>query len=150
MANERFLIQRYASGNWPLIRGEIPFISTGPRFYEWAIKGSLARCHEHKFRPSIKADIAEGLAGLEASLARECAAILLLTEGIVQALWASHSETARSERFGLAVAQVIAEIPHGPIDEGVIELLSGLSGPEHYRSYVSEDAIDLETTDIPV
>jgi hypothetical protein len=150
MANDRFLIQRYAGGNWPTLRGEKPFISTGPKFYEWAIKGSLVKYLEHKFVPGLKRDIDEGLLGLEESLARECAAVLLLTEGIVQALWVSHSRVPVEDRWTQSVLQVASEIPAGPVGEGVIELLSGMSGPEHYRSYVSEDAIDLETTGIPV
>jgi hypothetical protein len=150
MANDRFLIQRYAGGNWPTIMGEVPFVATGPKFYDWAIKGSLARCFEHKFIDSLKRDLDEGLAGLEGSLARECAAILLLTEGIVQALWVSHSPIARTDRWEIAVEKVASEIPHGPVGEGVIELLSGMSDPNHFRSYVSEDAIDLEPTDILV
>jgi len=150
MANDRFLIQRYADGNWPMVRGETPFVSTGPRFYEWAIKGSLVRCFEHKFVDSLKRDLDEGLADLEESLAREVAAKLLLSEGIVQALWVSHSPISRTDRWEMAVEKVASEIPHGPVGASVIELLSGMSAPEHFRSYVSEDAIDLEPTDILV
>lgn len=150
MTSDRFLVQRYAGGNWSTLRGEKPFVATGPKFFEWAIKGSLTKFFEHKFVASLKRYIDEGLAGLEESLARECAAALLLTEGIVQALWVSHSLVPLEERWSLSVLQVASEIPDGPVGEGVIELLSGMSGPEHYRSYVSEDAIDLETTSIPV
>jgi hypothetical protein len=150
MANERFLIQRYAGGNWPQVRGEIPFVSTGPNFYGWAIKGSLTKYSEHKFVSSLKIDIEDGFGRLEEQLARECVAELLLSEGIIQALWAAHSEVTKADRWQIALSEIASQIPTGPLGEGVVELLSGLSAPEHFKSYVAEDAIDLEHMEVPI
>jgi len=139
--NDRFLIQRYCSANWPQVRGEVPFLATGPNFFGWAIKGSLARCGEHRFTPTFVADI-RAILQENTDLARMCVAELLLREGIVQALWAAHS--TEEEKWILSVQQLADEIPSGwSIEEAVVEYLSGLSDAGHFRSYVSEDGIEL-------
>ncbi len=149
MTERTFLIQRYASGNWPKIKGQEPFIVTGPRFSSWALPKSLERFNEYRFTPKLKQEIDEVLGELPADLARECAASILLREGIVQALWADHRESVpKSERWDLSIKQIAAEIPHGSIGAEVLELLSGMGSPEHCRSYVSEDEIVLTPVEV--
>ncbi len=156
MTDRTFLIQRYCSGNWPKVKGQEPFIVTGRRFSQWMIKGSLDRYGEHRFVPRLKQEIDEVLAGVPEDLARECAASILLREEIVSAIWARHPDMHRCDRtcgescaggdWEKALKQVASEIPLGPIGEAVIELLSGMGGPEQVRSYLSEDEITLEPT----
>ncbi len=149
MTERTFLIQRYATGNWPKIRGEEPFIVTGPNFFQWVLPKSLDRYHQYRFVSKLKQEITEVLAEENEEMARECIASLLLREGIVQALWADHRESlAVDARWERSVQQVANEIPRGPVGEGVIELLSGLGSADHYRSYVSEDQIPLVPVEI--
>ena len=151
MSERTFLIQRYASGNWPQVRGEVPFLATGPTFFRYAYKDSLEKHNEHRFLDVLKADFDEvygtGQSADEESV-RFFAAWALLKEGIVQALWAGHSEVPPEKRWETAVDQLAAEIPKGPIGECVIEYLCGLSDPGHFRTYVSEDQIELVQMEI--
>lgn len=141
MNEQRFLIHRYCTANWPQVRGEVPFLATGPNFFGWAIKGSLAKYGEHRFVPSFVADI-QAVFQENTDLARMCVAELLLREGIVQALWVDHSRS--DEKWILSVQQLADEIPaNWTIEEAVVEYLSGLSDASHFRQYVAEDQIEL-------
>lgn len=151
MSERTLLLQRYCGDNWAKIKGEEPFIATGPKFSSWAIPKSLATHREHRFVSRLKQEIDEVLGDLPSDLARECAASILLREGIVVALWVSKghqcdrtcSESCAKDEWEKSVKQVAREIPNGPIGENVIYLLSGMSGPETHRAYVSEDSLVL-------
>jgi hypothetical protein len=143
---EDFLIQRYTSGNWPQIRGQRPFIVTGPNFRRWTVAHSLQRYGEHRFVPEL-VQILSHVDADQRDLARESVAELLLREGICEALWASNVRTALPEnlRWQTSVDQLAAEIPDcAPVSSWAIELLSGMSEPSHYRSYLLESGIALE------
>lgn len=139
MAERTFLIQRYCTGNWPEVKGEKPFIATGPAFKSWGY--GLERYGEWRFNAEFgpEFDVAFG----DEADPRFFAAWALLETGIVQALWAEHSEVPADERWVTAVEHLATEIPKGPIGQSVIDYLSGLSDPGHYRSYVAEDQIEL-------
>jgi len=141
--NERFLIQRYCSDNHPQVKGEVPFFATGQNFYRYAYRGSLQKHGEHRFLNSLRDDLDEAFSGCDRDDAREFAARALIEEGIVQALWVGHSPVDTNRRVDEAVLQLKSEIPKGPIGESVIEYLSGLGDASHFRSYVSEDQIEL-------
>jgi hypothetical protein len=139
MADRTFLIQRYCTGNWPLVRGEKPFLATGPWFSTWGY--GLDRYGEWRFVGQLGQQFEEAYGAEDDP--RFLAAWALLETEIVQALWAEHSPVPPEERWIAAVEQLSAEIPQGPIGESVVEYLSGLSSPGHFRSYVAEDAIEL-------
>ncbi len=148
--NGRFLLQRYCSANWPQVKGRMPFLATGPNFFGWAIKGSLERHGEHRFVQSFKQELDEVYGEMGTEMSRYCAAWALLQTGIVQALWADHSDVPEVERWGVAVDRLAAEIPNvWSVGEAVVEYLSGLSDPGHFRSYVSEDEIELVQMQVP-
>jgi hypothetical protein len=136
-----FLIQRYSTANWPEVKGEVPFLATGPRFFGWTTKSSLDRHGYYVFPPSLRMELEE--LGENNEMNREVAAQALLEEGIVQALWVKH--TSESDRLGVSVRHLASEIPKaGQLGEAVVEFLCGLSDPGHFRSYVAEDRIELE------
>jgi hypothetical protein len=144
LSERKFIVQRYSEGNWPKVTGQEPFIVSGPRFSKWAIAKSLEKHNEHRFIPRLKQEIDEVLGTLPEQAARECAASLLLREGIIQALWAELDESVPEiARWELSVNQIAAEIPKGPIGQSVIDLLAGVASPESYRSYVADDMISL-------
>lgn len=151
MAERTFLIQRYCPANWSFVKGERPFIATGPRFRDYTTTRTLTE-YEWKFRQSFIDDI--GSIGSDPSeLNREIVAELLLREGIVQALWSVDSPNVLppERRWRASIEQLAREIPcHSPLNLWVIELLSGMSDPSHFNSYVSEDALRLEPVPIPV
>lgn len=139
-----FLIQRYAGGNWPMVRGDAPFLATGPNFFRYAYPGSLVRYGEHRFVQNLKVDFQEAYGEMGGSISRYMAAWALLESGIVQALWVDHTEVPEIERWGVSVDQLESEIPRDvPIGEAVVEYLSGLSDPAHFRNYVVEDRLEL-------
>lgn len=139
MSERTFLIQRYCTGNWPQVKGEVPFLATGPKFSEWAY--GLERFGEWRFVSDLKIQF-EDVFGQESD-PRHSAAWALLETGIVQALWTEHTEVPESDRWLKSVDQLASEIPKGMIGDAVIEYLSGLSAPSHFRSYVAEDQIQL-------
>ncbi len=148
--NERFNLHRYASNNWPQVKGQSPFLATGPNFFGWAIKGSLAKYGEHRFVPLFKQELDEVYGEMGVDMSRYCAAWALLQTGIVQALWVDHSDIPEEKRWGLAVDQLVNEIPNvWSVGEAVVEYLSGLSDPGHFRSYVTEDGIELVQMPVP-
>jgi hypothetical protein len=151
MDEKSFILQRYASGNWQHLRGRVPFLATGPNFFGWAIKGSLARCGEHRFVPTLQQELQAAYGDLGEEMARYTAAWALLQTGIVQALWVGHSPISESSRWERSVEQLSKEIPRDlSLGEGVIEYLSGLSDPGHFRSYVGEDQIELVSLTCPI
>jgi hypothetical protein len=91
--------------------------------------------------------------GLEPNeLVRESLAEFLLREGIVSALWNTTSRTcaAQSDRWKKSITQVANEIhAEAPVAKWVIELLSGMSDPSHFHSYLSEDEQVLEAVTVP-
>lgn len=139
MSERTFLIQRYCSANWPQIRGEVPFLATGPKFVDWAY--GLERFGEWKFVSELGKQFEDVFA--EDKDPRYGAAWALLETGIVQALWVAHTKISVDDRWLRSVEQLSREIPKGPIGQAVIEYLSGLSSPDYFRSYVSEDQIQL-------
>lgn len=148
MSEREFLIQRYAGGNWPYVRGQIPFIATGPAFKQFVVPGSLERYGEYRFRTirEIVADIA-GPGDW-----RETVAEWLLREGIVEALWSVDVTTCLlpEQRWEASISSLADEIPKSmPLDEAVIELLSGLPSAADHRSYLSEDDLSLEPVVVP-
>lgn len=139
-----FLVQRYSTCNWPLVRGDAPFLATGPWFSTWAY--GLERFGEWRFR----GDFQKSFEDYEATTdPRYYAAYALLHTGLVQALWADHSRVPQEERWMKSVEQLASELPGGPIAESVVLYLSSLSAPGHFRSYVSEDGIELLVQEVP-
>lgn len=152
-----FLIQRYCWDNHPRVRGLRPFIATGPRFMEWAAPGSLAKFREWRFRPELRRTIERVFPTAEDKFPEDRRAIaeVLVVDGIVQALWSVDSREClpRERWLEASIDEVSLEIPYvkpgasnGPYDLGywVIETLSGLSAPAHFREYVSVDGLTLE------
>lgn len=148
MSDRTFLIQRYATGNWPQVKGEVPFFATGPWFKTWAY--GLEKFGEWRFVGDLGRQFEEAYSSVgEGSDPRFYAAWALLECGFVEALWAGHSRVSDADRWLAAVDQLSLEIPEGPIGEAVVEYLSGLSGPAHFRSYVAEDQIELVSMPCP-
>lgn len=141
MSERTFLIQRYSGENWPQVRGDVPFLATGPSFSNYAY--GLEKFGEWRFVSDLGGQFQETYGELAPEFAKYSAAWALLETGIVQALWVSHSAVPDIRRWGAAVDQLTSELPDGPIGESVVEYLSGLSGPGHFRSYVAEDQIEL-------
>lgn len=165
MAERTFLIQRYCADMHPQVRGQRPFLVTGPGFGQWVVPGSLERRGEHALRPQIRRMLIESFpSGGEhrRQYQHEAVAEVLLREGVVMALWSIDSpDCLPSElRWGESVAQLRRELPFitpgciGPdafweIVDSVSELLSGMPSPTMAREYVSEDRLALEAMDIP-
>lgn len=148
MSERTFLIQRYCSGNWPRVRGEAPFLVSGPSFSRWAIKGSLAKYGEYRFLPQLRDSFVSAFASTEDPL--YYTAWALLEEGIVQAVWASHSPVPDEMRPDVALRALIGEIPvTEDLGDGLIDYLSGIPGVETHRSYLSDDNIELVTMKFP-
>lgn len=158
-----FIIQRYASVSWPMLRGERPFIATGPMFKTWVVPGSLSRIGKWLIRPEILEAIRSIFpAGRVHHDDLTALADMLLIDGVVQALWATsgpgYAATATSRRR-IALTEVVAETmgrPKGehadPFDMAT-EMAWGLAtlpGPEVHRSYTSEDGIALEPMRVPI
>jgi hypothetical protein len=151
------IVQRYAQGNWDSVQGLAPFIATGPSFKAWIIPGSLEKHREHRFRIELK----QAMVAVFPKTAihrdfwhRSTIAEFLLREGIVSALWAVNQPECvpRTERWGDSVTWLAKEIHYSEgqdIVDWTIELLSGMSDPAHFHSYVAEDGVVLEPVAIP-
>lgn len=149
MPSDRFLIQRYSGANWDAVKGLAPFVCTGPRFRAYTTTQALTE-YEWKFRQVFVDDISS--VGENVDFHREVVAELLLREGIVQALWSVSSEECLPEgdRWSLSIRQVAAEIPKDdPLAVAVVDFLSGLADPGHFRSYVAEDQLELVPCPVP-
>lgn len=154
-----FLIERYCRDNHPRVRGLRPFVATGPRFLDWALRDSIKRFGEWRFRPNLRESIeAVFPVSVEASPdSRLVVAELLLAEGIVQALWSIDSFECLpiDRRHGVSIDEVASEIPYvvvdGVYDVGLwtIENLSSLPDPAHFREYLSVDELSLESFVLP-
>lgn len=150
MSDRTFLIQRYCQENWKQVRGERPFIVTGPQFRAYTTTKAL-NGYEWEFKQTFIDDI-KAAGESHDQLSREIIAELLLREGIVQALWSVDSPNvlAEDDRWRASIEQVAREIPDaGPLPLWVIELLSGMPDPAHIRSYLSDDNLRLEPVPIP-
>lgn len=145
--DREFIIQRYALGLWPQLRGERPFIASGPNFQRYVIPGSLERDREHRFVPAFVEAVRDGFTAVN-DLRPEFAEFLL-SEGIASALWMPGAPARADERWELSILGLVREIPGGDIPLWGIELLSGISSPEHYRNMLSLDGIELETATVP-
>ena len=145
MSERTFLIQRYSGENWPQVKGEVPFLATGPWFKSWSY--GIEKFGEWRFVGELGQQF-EDAYGTEDD-PRFYAAWALLECGFVQALWADHSPIQDGDRWIESVLQLSREIPPGPIGAAVIEYLSGLSDPNHFRSYVAEDQIGLVSIECP-
>lgn len=139
MAERTFLIQRYCSENWPQVQGDVPFLATGPLFLDWAY--GLERFNEWKFVGDLGKQFQDAFGDQDDP--RYYAAWALLETGIVQALWADHTDVPLEDRWLRSVEQLAVEIPKGPLGTAVEDYLSGLAAPSHFRSYVGEDQIQL-------
>lgn len=145
-----FLIQKFSTANWPAIRGEVPFVVTGPSFTAYTTTAKLEG-YEWKLRPSFIADIVS-VGETADELSREVVAELLLREGIVDALWSTNGErpVAPELRWRASIEQVAAEIPSdGPLHLGVIELLSGMGTMAHLQNYLLDTGLVLEPVSPP-
>lgn len=135
------LIQRYAVGLWPHIRGEVPFIVRGPN---WSGR--------HVMRRVLDSFDFHGLTHNEI---RDVVAEFMLREGFCSAAWPVELETCQPPelRWDVAIKQVARETPkvcdEWPISLGAWELLDGMSKVEHYRHLLWMDEVVLETMEIP-
>lgn len=145
MAERTFIIQRYASGNWPMVQGRVPFLATGPAFSTYAY--GLDEHREWKFTVDVAGDFERSFA--ETDDPRFYAAWALLELGWVQALWSDRTDVPTADWWTTSVEQLASEIPKGPIGEAVVDFLSGLAAPGHFRSYVAEDQIELVAMPCP-
>lgn len=140
MESRSFLIQRYCEGNWPMINGSLPLFVTGPNFFKFTTKESLAKYGEYKISPSLIRDINESCGGREDSFSRWCTAFFLLSERIVQAYWSSRSRLDEKAKGDAVIDALAAEIPKNQlIGKSVSDYLCGLSSIEYYKTYLSED-----------
>ncbi len=127
-----FIIERYARGMWPAVRGERPFLVRGPR---WESARDSAW------------DFDDGLP--DHPLSRRVIAEFLLREGAVVAAWSAlGSPMTAAERWEASVRALAAEVPtwgyfgdgYAP---GVAELLDSMSDLGWYESYLAEDRVGL-------
>jgi hypothetical protein len=135
MDKQRFMIQRYARGLWPKIRGERPFIVRGPRW-------SLASTEDFNILPATDGS-------------RRVIAHFLLEEGAVSALWSTEMETCVQPHlwWDLAVLELTDEIL--PLRDGktwaqeVRWTLELMSEEDWYNHLLVEDRIKLERMTLP-
>lgn len=149
MAERTLILHRYCRDNWPQVRGLRPFIAQGPRFKEYTTTKAIE--YEWKFRPVLYDDIMS-IGESADQLSREIVAELFLREGIVTALWSTGSPDIISteRRWRESIEQVAREIPNAtPLAEWVIEFLSGLSTPNHFTNYLSDDGLALHPVTVP-
>lgn len=169
MAERTFLIQRYCADMHPQVRGQRPFLVTGPGFEQWIVPGSLERKGEYVMRPQVRRTLTEAFppgGEHQRQYQHEAAAEVLLREGVVMALWSIDSPDCLPPelRWDEAVRQLRRELPFGtaggPADRGTVdgfweiadsvaELLSGMPSPAMAREYVSEDRLTLEAMAVP-
>ncbi len=156
--HREFIVHRYASAMWPQVTGMVPFIATGPKFHSFVVHGSLFEHKAYKFKQELQfalegcfpakfSEVLEGVYGL-ATISE-----FLLREGIVQAFWC-HNPKRRfdvADDLQRAINQLALEIPLARNEDGnidlpfwTIETLSGMSGQEFWKSYISEDGLTLE------
>ncbi len=147
MEKRDFMIQRYCSASWPAIKGYVPFVATGPKFRAYTT--SQAINYEWKFRSAFIDDLKSIP---DDDLAPEVISELLLREGIVQALWSSDVDTCLplDERWSASVRYLSEYFKIGQIVSSTLELLSGMSDPSFYKSYLGEDQLQLSPVEIPV
>lgn len=146
-----FLIQRYCRENHPMVRGLRPFVATGPSFASHAVPGSLVDHREWRFRPALRTALSLAFPRAVPE-DRWAVAEALLADGIVQALWSIDSAECLDRKLwrDASVETVALEIPaprlQVPYDlvGWTLETLSGMSGPDHFHSYVSDDGLSLE------
>ena len=146
-----YIIQRYSVTNHDAIRGLVPFLATGPAFLGHVRPRSLGLFGEHRMSSAFLSTIRTVLGGLGGDW-RDVAAEWLLREGVVQALWSVDGGSCLLPelRWEASVLGLVRELPRdGEVVEAVIDLLAGLSGPEHHRSYLSEDGLVLEPCPVP-
>lgn len=147
---KEYLIQRYAVGNWSAVRGHVPFFATGPAFYQHTVARSLERFGEHRFTSGLVSALRTEMGGLQTDW-RDVVAEWLLRSHIVQALWSVDGGECLPEeaRWAMSIAGLAEQIPPGDVAEETLYLLSGLSDPSHYRSYVAEDGLELVPCPVP-
>ncbi len=151
------IIQRYSVGLWPSIKGEIPFIVTGPNFcqctwgrrlppYERIGKAFAERLYE----------AAVEISSLSWDDAMPIIAELLLREGHVTAIWSSATGAClpEGERWRAAISGLVEETPVRYFDRDdvvadVLELLDGMTTRQHYVSLFLVDDVMLEETSVP-
>ena len=161
MSDRTFLIQRYASGNWPQIKGHVPFIASGPGFMAWVDPGSLDRRGCHALRPGIRNMLRSSFpAGShhQHMYQAQAAAEVLLGEGVLSALWSIDSNECLPPelRWEVSVREVVGcisclapDLRHVPLHESIAECISGMASPAMHRAYLSEDGLGLEPVAIP-
>ena len=149
------IVQRYPRDLWPMLRGERPFVLTGPNF-----KGCAKEDAGMKPFWRMTPDFVKGLRKAAQQLldedrrdARRMIAELLYEEQIVACYWATAVPKPTNLpvyelRRDIAIDAIAAEIPgsyHGNLADDTLELLDGMSSPEHYRSMLNQhDQVTLE------
>lgn len=152
------LVQRYPEYLWPILRGRLPLIVTGPSFCDVSDDGAGARPFwrmTSEFCAELRSAVSAVLGGAAREHAQRDVAELMLACGFVQALWVTHTPDPNDlpppeERWGISVEAIAREIPvgyHGPDDLSgdLLELLDGMSSPEYYRTLLgAHDELTLE------
>lgn len=156
-----FIIQRYATGLWPAVRGLRPFVVTGPSFMSWVIPGSLASAGRWLLRPAALTGISGAFpVGRTHRGDLLVVAEVLLRDGIVDAFWSTDSLHCLplEQRWDVALDEVAAEVIGRFATETAdpfhmaAELAWGLGtlgGIEHVRDLLSDDGLTVERTAIP-
>ncbi len=156
MTERTFLIQRYASANWPQVKGLRPFIVSGPMFDGWIVPDSLQKTGRHVVRPSIRRTLERAFpegTGPRLQYHHSAMAEVLLREHVLMALWSVDSVDCISlpGRWNESIEQVCREIPFcdDSLSRSVEDLLSGMPSPSMAREYLSEDGLTLEPCPVP-
>jgi len=152
MAERDFIIQRYAYGNWPYVRGHAPFIARGANFDRWVIPGSLEKHRQYHFRRELRMTLMElfpSEGAYRELYYQDAIGEFLLRDQIVTALWSVSSReclpsSCWSDESIREVARQIHYAPGVDIAESTIELLCAMNSAGHYESYLADDGMKLE------
>lgn len=150
------ILQRYVRERWPALRGERPFIVTGPNFAKWCRDGKgmkpFDRCTReltHQMHLSVLECKDDSYLQTKLTLCE-----MLLQSGIVQALWLESSPLDDKEKLPLSIAELAGEVPffyHGTgICDDVLELLDGMSSPEYIRHHMLHETDRAEVVLVPL
>lgn len=146
-----YLIERFSTANHAAVRGHEPFVATGPNFYSHVIPGSLQSVGEYRIRSGLLSPLASLMGGYGGDW-RDVAAEWLLREGIVQTFWCvDGGECLPPEMWWISSIEAVSrELPSDvDVPQAVVDLLSGLSDPQHFRTYVAEAGLSLEPCPVP-
>lgn len=158
------IVQRYARYLQSVLSGSEPLIVTGPRFKGYACEDAGHRPYWRMLSGFVKElrEACRVAASGRRLYAVQDVAELMLSEGIVQALWVVGTPgptpflPPMDERWRLSVEALAVQVPtdyHGPDDLAgdMLELLDGMIGPEYYRTmFGAHDDVCLEPQQIVV